>query len=183
MSNSRLLLWIKIFFTSVPWYVYFLYITGIVDYCKRYSEGAVKVQDQTFKQIPVLYDVPTAEKIQAEYNQTMPLDKIQDKRRWRDDRLAALAKLKQQMGKNDWRHWLLVNLYSMSFQGNQTSLCIFFLILIISDCLHIFSICLFIILLWLLMMDEIKYDKDINLIFVKLFSISLWWFLDFEPTF
>jgi L-gulonate 3-dehydrogenase len=76
-------------------------ITGIVDYCKRYSEGAVKVQDQTFKQIPVLYDVPTAEKIQAEYNQTMPLDKIQDKRRWRDDRLAALAKLKQQMGKND----------------------------------------------------------------------------------
>jgi len=76
-------------------------ILGIVDYCKRYSEGAVKVQDQTFKQIPVLYDVPTAEKIQAEYNQTMPLDKIQDKRRWRDDRLAALAKLKQQMGKND----------------------------------------------------------------------------------
>lgn len=74
---------------------------GIVDYCKRYADGAVNVQKQTFKQIPVLYDVDTAEKIQIEYAKSMPLDKIQEKRKWRDDRLAALAKLKKQMGKND----------------------------------------------------------------------------------
>lgn len=74
---------------------------GIVDYCKRYAEGAVDVQNKTFKPIPTLYDVPTAEKIQAEYNTSMPLDKIQNKRQWRDNRLAALAKLKKEMGKND----------------------------------------------------------------------------------
>ncbi|CAC5392506.1 CRYL1 [Mytilus coruscus] len=74
---------------------------GIVDYCKRYAEGAVDVQKKTFKPIPTLYDVPTAEKIQAEYNNTMPLDKIQNKRLWRDNRLAALAKLKKEIGKND----------------------------------------------------------------------------------
>lgn len=74
---------------------------GIVDYCQRYAEGAVSVQQKTFKQIPVLYDTATAEKIQTEYRNAMPLDKLQDKRKWRDDRLAALAKLKKEMGKND----------------------------------------------------------------------------------
>lgn len=80
---------------------FILICLGIVDYCQRYAEGAVNVQDKTFKQVPVLYDVPTAEKIQAEYNNTMPLDKIQEKRKWRDDRLAALAKLKKEIDKND----------------------------------------------------------------------------------
>jgi hypothetical protein len=57
-------------------------------------------------------------------------------------------------------------------------LCIFFKSWIFQIIWH-FSLCLFIILLWLLMIDEIKYEKDIKLIFVKLSSVSLWWFLDF----
>ncbi|XP_062583587.1 lambda-crystallin-like [Saccostrea cucullata] len=70
---------------------------GIVDYCKRYADGAYNVQKETFKPIPVQYDVETAEKIQAEYNASIPLDKIPDKRKWRDTRLANLAKMKKQL--------------------------------------------------------------------------------------
>ena len=57
-------------------------------------------------------------------------------------------------------------------------LCIFFKSWIFQIIWH-FSLCLFIILLWLLMIDEIKYEKDTKLIFVKLSSVSLWCFLDF----
>lgn len=66
-----------------------------MDYCKRYADGAYNVQKETFKQIPVQYDVETAEKIQAEYNASIPLDKISEKRKWRDTRLANLAKMKK----------------------------------------------------------------------------------------
>ncbi|XP_078319843.1 lambda-crystallin homolog isoform X2 [Crassostrea virginica] len=70
---------------------------GIVDYCKRYADGAYNVQKETFKPIPVQYDVETAQKIQAEYDASIPLDKIPDKRKWRDARLANLAKMKKQL--------------------------------------------------------------------------------------
>lgn len=74
--------------------------TGITDYCKRYADGAFNVQKETFKQVPVRYDVATAEKVQAEYDQTIPLDKIPDRRRWRDKRLAELSKLKKSLDGN-----------------------------------------------------------------------------------
>lgn len=73
---------------------------GIVDYCKRYADGAYNVQKETFKPIPVQYDVETAEKIQAEYNASIPLDKIPEKRKWRDARLANLAKMKKHLEKD-----------------------------------------------------------------------------------
>lgn len=73
---------------------------GITDYCKRYADGAFNVQKETFKQVPVRYDVATAEKVQAEYDQTIPLDKIPDRRRWRDKRLAELSKLKKSLDGN-----------------------------------------------------------------------------------
>ena len=72
-------------------------LIGIVDYCKRYADGAYNVQKETFKPIPVQYDVETAEKIQTEYDASIPLDKIPDKRKWRDARLANLAKMKKQL--------------------------------------------------------------------------------------
>ncbi|KAK3097163.1 hypothetical protein FSP39_006975 [Pinctada imbricata] len=69
---------------------------GIVDYCKRYAQGAYNVQQETFKPVPVMYDVETAEKIQKEYQASLPLDKIPERRKWRDARLAGLAKLKKE---------------------------------------------------------------------------------------
>ncbi|XP_069102316.1 LOW QUALITY PROTEIN: lambda-crystallin homolog [Argopecten irradians] len=68
---------------------------GITDYCERYAEGAYNVQKETFKPVPVMYDVSTAEKVQEEFNQTIPLDKLAERRRWRDKRLAELSKLKK----------------------------------------------------------------------------------------
>ncbi|XP_060080220.1 lambda-crystallin homolog [Ylistrum balloti] len=68
---------------------------GITDYCDRYAEGAYNVQKETFKPVPVMYDVATAQKVQEEFNQTIPLDKLAERRSWRDKRLAELSKLKK----------------------------------------------------------------------------------------
>ncbi|XP_071113774.1 lambda-crystallin-like [Haliotis cracherodii] len=67
---------------------------GVVDYCHRYAAGAYKVCE-TFTPPPVLYDIPTAETVQQELSQTIPLEGLADRRRWRDERLASLAKLKR----------------------------------------------------------------------------------------
>lgn len=73
---------------------------GIVDYCRRYADGAYRVC-QTMTPPPIQYDVPTAEKVQAALDRTIPLDKIPERRQWRDDRLAALATLKRQCDAKD----------------------------------------------------------------------------------
>ncbi|KAH3737977.1 lambda-crystallin homolog [Dreissena polymorpha] len=67
---------------------------GIKDYCERYAQGAVRVQEETFHQIPVLYDTPTAEKIQDDWAISLPLQKLPERRAWRDNMLAKLSKLK-----------------------------------------------------------------------------------------
>lgn len=73
---------------------------GIVDYCKRYADGAYKV-GQTLTIPPVQYDVPTAEKVLEEIGKKIPLEKLSERRQWRDDRLAALATLKRQADSKD----------------------------------------------------------------------------------
>ena len=74
---------------------------GIKDYCERYAQGAVNVQNETFQQIPVLYDTETATKIQEEFQTSLPVDKLQDRRKWRDSMLAGLAKFKSDSKKED----------------------------------------------------------------------------------
>lgn len=74
---------------------------GIEDYCERYAQGAVNVQKETFQQIPVLYDTETATKIQEEFQTSLPVDKLQDRRKWRDSMLAGLAKFKSDSKKED----------------------------------------------------------------------------------
>ncbi|CAL1539451.1 unnamed protein product [Lymnaea stagnalis] len=69
---------------------------GIVDYCKRYAQGAYSVCS-TFTPPPIMYDVPTAERVLEEMQATIPLEKVADRRKWRDQRLAALAALKTQL--------------------------------------------------------------------------------------
>ncbi|KAL4232707.1 Crystallin [Mactra antiquata] len=72
---------------------------GIKDYCERYAQGAVEVQKETFHPLPVMYDTETAEKIEQELQSTLPLEKLQDRRVWRDGMLAGLAKYKNDSNK------------------------------------------------------------------------------------
>ncbi|XP_005112621.1 lambda-crystallin homolog [Aplysia californica] len=69
---------------------------GIVDYCKRYGQGAYNVC-ATLTPPPVLYDVPTAQRVLQELEQVIPLDQVAERRRWRDHRLASLASLKNKL--------------------------------------------------------------------------------------
>jgi len=69
---------------------------GIVDYCQRYAQGAYNVCT-TLTPPPVMYDVPTATNVLQEMSKTIPLSEIGDRRKWRDDRLAALAQLKHSL--------------------------------------------------------------------------------------
>ncbi|XP_052808553.1 lambda-crystallin-like [Mya arenaria] len=74
---------------------------GIKDYCERYAQGAVNVQKETFQQIPVLYDTETAQKIQEEWTNSLPLDTLPERRVWRDEMLAKLSKLKIEDSKSE----------------------------------------------------------------------------------
>lgn len=69
---------------------------GIVDYCKRYAQGAYNVCT-TLTPPPIMYDVATAERVLGEMATEIPLDEIAERRKWRDERLAALSKLKTAM--------------------------------------------------------------------------------------
>ena len=77
-----------------------MFVAGIVDYCQRYADGAYRVC-QTMTPPPIQYDIPTAEKILNDFKTTIPLDKIAERRQWRDERLAALATLKRQCDAKD----------------------------------------------------------------------------------
>ena len=78
----------------------YIVVSGIVDYCRRYADGAYKVC-QTMTPPPVQYDIPTAEQVQESFQKSIPLDKVADRRQWRDDRLAALATMKRQCDSAD----------------------------------------------------------------------------------
>lgn len=73
---------------------------GIVDYCQRYADGAYRVC-QTMTPPPIQYDIPTAEKVLADFERSIPVDAISQRRQWRDNRLAALATLKRQCDVKD----------------------------------------------------------------------------------
>ncbi|XP_076444567.1 lambda-crystallin-like [Babylonia areolata] len=73
---------------------------GIVDYCKRYADGAFRV-GKTMASPPVQYDTETAEKVQKAFQSSIPVEKLGERRQWRDDQLAALANLKRQNDAKD----------------------------------------------------------------------------------
>ncbi len=68
-------------------------------YCERYGETIYNVS-KSFGDIPK-WEGPTAERIVAEMNEKFPLDTLVERRRWRDARLSALAKLKKEMKEQD----------------------------------------------------------------------------------
>ena len=71
--------------------------SGMRQYCDRYGETIYNVS-QDFGPVP-RWEGETAERIVREMNETFPLDALPERRRWRDTRLAALARLKRR-----WMH-------------------------------------------------------------------------------
>jgi len=69
---------------------------GMLNYCDRYG-GTIDRIVTSFGPPPQMSG-PTAERISAELNALVPLDQLEERRRWRDDRLAELARLKKSLG-------------------------------------------------------------------------------------
>ncbi|XP_054718034.1 lambda-crystallin-like [Uloborus diversus] len=66
---------------------------GMLDYCKRYGEGIYKVSN-TFGPNPRM-EGEAAKRVHEELCKISPLEKIAERRKWRDARLTALAKMKR----------------------------------------------------------------------------------------
>lgn len=66
---------------------------GMLDYCDRYAKGIFNVSE-TFGPVPKL-ESKEAENIHKQLCEKIPLEKLEERRQWRDDRLAYLAKLKK----------------------------------------------------------------------------------------
>ncbi|XP_077863574.1 lambda-crystallin-like isoform X2 [Saccoglossus kowalevskii] len=72
---------------------------GAKNYCERYAEGMKNVS-RDFGPIPS-FTGPFVDKMQEEICESIPLDKLAERRQWRDKRLIALAKLKKEMDEAD----------------------------------------------------------------------------------
>lgn len=72
---------------------------GIVNYCDRYGE---MIEDicKTFGPAPK-FGGAAAKKMEEEVSARIPVDQLNERRMWRDGRLAALAQLKKKMDKQD----------------------------------------------------------------------------------
>ena len=75
-------------------YSFFL-IIGMKDYCERYGETIYQTV-QNFGPNPKWHG-EVFDKISADLEKIIPLDKLTERRQWRDNRLISLAKLKKDM--------------------------------------------------------------------------------------
>ena len=73
-------------------------------YADRYAKMIEDIM-ATFRE-PDKFSGPTLDLIQAEMEQLVPLDKLNERRQWRDKRLAALEQLKRSL--DGWRNILLL---------------------------------------------------------------------------
>jgi L-gulonate 3-dehydrogenase len=70
---------------------------GVRNYCERYGDTIWNVS-QTFGPTPKLSsDGEVCAKVEKEIQEVIPLATLEERRQWRDDRLAQLAKLKLTM--------------------------------------------------------------------------------------
>ncbi|CAL1300597.1 unnamed protein product [Larinioides sclopetarius] len=72
---------------------------GMLDYCNRYGQGIYKVSE-TFGPNPRMED-ELAEKVHEEICKISPLEKLAERRQWRDARLTALAHMKRLLAEQD----------------------------------------------------------------------------------
>ncbi|XP_060552724.1 lambda-crystallin homolog isoform X1 [Ruditapes philippinarum] len=70
----------------------YLNANGMKDFCSMYADPLYELQKQSGP--PIMFEGSPLEKIQEELEQQIPLDKIEQRREWRDRKLAELYKLK-----------------------------------------------------------------------------------------
>ena len=68
---------------------------GIEDYCKRYGENILTVCKT--QEPPRPLDGPVLDAVKKDMEKLVPLEKLDERRKWRDNRLAALAVLMKKM--------------------------------------------------------------------------------------
>ncbi|GFY57308.1 lambda-crystallin homolog [Trichonephila inaurata madagascariensis] len=72
---------------------------GMLDYCNRYGQGIYKVSE-TFGPNPKM-EGELAEKVHEEISKISPVENLVERRRWRDARLTALARMKRILNERD----------------------------------------------------------------------------------
>ncbi len=72
-----------------PFETMHLNATGMQDYCQKYGENIVKVCESQGSPRPLSGD--TLEVVSEAMERKIPLERLGDRRSWRDERLAALA--------------------------------------------------------------------------------------------
>ncbi|KAH7638294.1 lambda-crystallin homolog [Dermatophagoides farinae] len=80
-----------------PWETAHLNANGMREYFDKYSKGIHDVS-MTFGPVPQMGG-PTADLIVKEMAQAIPIDRLDQRRKWRDERLVELATLKQKANK------------------------------------------------------------------------------------
>ncbi|XP_018564768.1 lambda-crystallin homolog [Anoplophora glabripennis] len=74
---------------------------GFVNYCERYADTMHSVSED-FKPPPAKYDEHKVKEIARQLEAMVPLDKLQERRNWRDLCLAKLSLLKKEM-QEEWK--------------------------------------------------------------------------------
>lgn len=72
-----------------------LIVLGMTEYFEKYAKGIYEVSE-TFGPNPRM-DGEVAKEIAQYWDSRIPEDKLQERRKWRDERLTALAQLKNKM--------------------------------------------------------------------------------------
>ena len=80
-----------------PWETAHLNANGMREYFEKYSQGIYDVS-RTFGPVPMMKG-PTADLIVKEMEQTIPVDRLEQRRTWRDERLIELSSIKQKANK------------------------------------------------------------------------------------
>ena len=78
-----------------PFETMHLNASGIEDYCKRYGQNIVTVCESQAPPRPLTG--PALDVIKQSMEGAVPIDKLDERRKWRDNRLAALAIHKRSM--------------------------------------------------------------------------------------
>jgi L-gulonate 3-dehydrogenase len=78
-----------------PWETCHLNAAGIGDYLTRYGKGIFDVSSD-FRPLARI-EGAAVDRIEQEMNERIPLDSIDQRKKWRDERLKAISQLKKQL--------------------------------------------------------------------------------------
>ena len=79
-----------------PWETAHLNATGMKEYFEKYTKGIYDVS-MTMGPVPKM-EGPTAQLITNELTEQIPVEKLEERRKWRDQRLISLSQLKKKLG-------------------------------------------------------------------------------------